>query len=282
MALQNVARAWILADVASTLGKEGVLGRLSPPHPTPPHPPPLDAPCGDLRERLRRVVHDVRDVSDRPGIERVRAVGDCILHAFFSGDVARMRARATRVVWFRRLAEHPDLPFGPATLYELVRAYNILSSWPELSQTRHLKPCHVRAVFALEGTAQRDLLVEAERRRWSVRVLGQRVRARWDARPTRRGRPAHTPLTRAAIGLERAAVAARETVEGAPELGEVAAEAVGRLTRALDSVEDASRAMRRRLAARGGSGPALSALSERELSSQGSPARHGIGREVDA
>ena len=60
------------------------------------------------------VVSALRHMQEAATLQFALAVGQLIAERLYGGDMDRYRARTAKDTSLRRLAEHPDLPFGAA------------------------------------------------------------------------------------------------------------------------------------------------------------------------
>ena len=159
---------------------------------------------GDAK-MLDGVVAQLKEIERRTGIERTLAIGELVLTQFFGRNPAAWRdRRRNKNNSIRRLAERKDCPFGRSALNEAVGVYVAVVALPCVRTYGHVCASHVAAVLRLP-VAERDHMLElAERERWSVRELRQRVVEHRRSGGERRGRPA--------VGSEARAVSALHAV----------------------------------------------------------------------
>ena len=140
---------------------------------------------------LDNVVAELREIERRTGIERTLVIGELILNRFFAGDPSawhdRRRNKNNSV---RRLAERKDCPFSKSALNEAIAVHVAVLGLPCVRTLGHICASHVASVLRLSPDARQDILEHADRERWSVRELKQRVVALRRAHGERRGRPA--------------------------------------------------------------------------------------------
>jgi hypothetical protein len=144
---------------------------------------------------LERVVHQLRQIESRAGLQRVSTIGELLLRTFFSGNQANWRdRRRNKNNSLRRLAARADCPLSKSALNEAIVVYVTLQSLQE-KEFRHVLPGHISAVAPLVTVAQAKLLKAVEAEKLSVRELRQRVVAERQAGGERRGRPATLQAT---------------------------------------------------------------------------------------
>lgn len=127
---------------------------------------------GSNREtELDGVVRELQRIDRAAGIGKKLAIGEVILHRFFSGSVTTWRMRGAKCQSLRRIASRDDCPFGKTTLHEAVAIYVVTLAIPELQTFGHVSSSHIAAVLPLPATEQAQMLRKAESERWSVRRL---------------------------------------------------------------------------------------------------------------
>jgi len=195
------------------LGHEEVMARVERPASTPPKnircclallerfrgTPSNETIAAPARRPARRiteadllddVVSELKEIDRRTGIERTLAIGELILNQFFGGDPAVWRdRRRNKNNSIRRLAEREDCPFCRSALNEAVGVYVAVVGLPCVRTFGHISASHVASVLRLPQKERQEVLQEAERGRWSVRELRQKVVLRRRADGERRGRP---------------------------------------------------------------------------------------------
>jgi len=139
---------------------------------------------------LARVVAELKEIDRRTGIDRTLAIGDLILNQFFGGDPATWRdRRRNKNNSIRRLAERADCPFCRSALNEAVGVYVAVMELPCVRTFGHVCASHVAAVLTLPTEERQRMLEQAERERWGVRELREKVISFRRKGGERRGRP---------------------------------------------------------------------------------------------
>jgi hypothetical protein len=136
------------------------------------------------------VVAELKEIDRRTGIERTLAIGALILNQFFAGDPAIWRdRRRNKNNSIRRLAEREDCPFCRSALNEAVGVYVAVVGLPCVRTFGHISASHVASVLRLPVPERQPMLERADKERWSVRELRQKVILFRRAEGERRGRP---------------------------------------------------------------------------------------------
>jgi hypothetical protein len=152
-----------------------------------------------------RVVNELCEIARRTGIERTFAIGELILTRFFGGDASawhdRRRNKNNSV---RRLAEREDCPFSKSALNEAIAVHVAVLGLPCVRTFGHISASHVASVLRVSPEARQGILEVADRERWSVRELKQRVVALRRSQGERRGRPARDDESRLISRLQTA------------------------------------------------------------------------------
>lgn len=165
------------------------------------HSPPAGA--DDLDEVARKV----REAQRHNGLQGTMQIGELILHRFFRGSerVWRLRCRSKQNS-IRRLAARPECPLSKSALNNAVAVYVFCREHPAVQTFGYVGVSHVIAVLAGHHADRLRWLEQADRERWSVRVLSARIKAERRCNGERRGRPKSaqedTTLRRIAVGLE--------------------------------------------------------------------------------
>jgi hypothetical protein len=121
------------------------------------------------------LVEDLRKVYCGAGTMLMVRVGKLVLECLYGGDVDLWRARGRKDASFRKLAEHPQLPFSRANLARAVGIYVLSLRRPDLFELQGVGPCHLREILALDATSQDRLLTETSKNGWSVCRLHEEV-----------------------------------------------------------------------------------------------------------
>lgn len=147
---------------------------------------------------LDRVVTELCEIERRSGIDRTLAIGELILTRFFDGDARAWRdRRRNKNNSIRRIADRKDCPYCKSALNEAVAVYVAALELPCVRTFGHIRASHLASVLKLPGEQRRSMLEDAERERWSVRELRQRVVLERQVQGERRGRPRRNAETRA-------------------------------------------------------------------------------------
>ena len=134
------------------------------------HPEPTDA-------QVEAVALQVRQVSDQAGLQVAVAVGKLILDSFFGGDLEALRSRDPgKDTSLRRLAAHPDVPYGVVTLSRFVGIFELTERLGGVSRWKHLTPSHWRTIVSLPEKVQEQLVRKAEDERWTAEQLENAAR----------------------------------------------------------------------------------------------------------
>jgi hypothetical protein len=162
---------------------------------------------------VARTVRRINAMGASTALELTLAVGEVVLADLYEGDMGKLRSRNRKDhVTLRCVAADPALAMSASALYRSIAIFDVCSRIGRRSW-RHVSSSHVRAVLPLDPSAQEDLLVMAERDRWSVREIERHaaaVAAAPQARSRRGGRKRRTRLRAVVDGIRREA----EVVEG--------------------------------------------------------------------
>jgi hypothetical protein len=159
---------------------------------------------GELRldaALIERTVTELNELHRTKGLGTARAMGECLLRAFFDDDVGVFRARAKAHLSFRALTQDPSLKVGYTLLYHTVGTVGQLRTLPpeigeRLSFSHHKALLPVRSEAAKLRLARRAVQAGLTVRAFEAEVLAVRDRSRpRDA--VRRGRPRLPPLAKA-------------------------------------------------------------------------------------
>jgi hypothetical protein len=152
---------------------------------------------------IDEVVGEIRRLTAISTLQLSVAIGELLLHRFFDGDIARLRARGDKDTSLRRLAEHPDLPFSASTLSRHVSVFEVVQRIGGLDAVKNLTHHHIRYVLDVPERQQVRLLTQAEKHGWSATVL--REKAAPLRKPAHRGgRPPLPHFLKAVTRLHRA------------------------------------------------------------------------------
>ena len=133
----------------------------------------------------------------------MRRVGELIFTQVFAGSIEAVEHHGTKNASFRRLARHPQIPFGGVTLWRAVGLHCLLLRFPG-SQALSTSALLISGLcWASRPICKNGCSRLAETENWSTDRLDERASAR---RPTNaRGRPAHSPAVRSLRALTRLA-----------------------------------------------------------------------------
>jgi hypothetical protein len=119
------------------------------------------------------LVRDLRALYYVTGIELMLRIGALILDRLYGGDETRWKSRARKDFSFRKLEQHPDLPFKASMLSRAVSIYVLSRRRPDLPRLENVSQTHLQEILSLESEVQDRLLARVEEEKWSV----QRLRA---------------------------------------------------------------------------------------------------------
>lgn len=141
------------------------------------------------------LVRDLRKLYYVKGIELMLRVGELILERLYEGDVTKWKSRCRKDFSFRKLQQHPDLPFKASMLSRAVSMYVLSRRRADLLALQNVSQTHLQEVLNLDPGLQDTLLSRVEQEKWSV----QRLRAEVvQTLPTTRraGRPRSPAFTK--------------------------------------------------------------------------------------
>jgi hypothetical protein len=151
---------------------------------------------------LDRVVTKLREIQRTSGLDRTVAVGALIFHEFFEDDPEQWRdRRRNKNHSIRRLAEREDCPLCKSALNEAVGVYVALAAMPHVRTSGHITASHIAAALAIPPEDRQEVIDMAERNKWSVRELKQRVVELRRLGGERRGRPNASEVSRNLVAL---------------------------------------------------------------------------------
>jgi hypothetical protein len=119
------------------------------------------------------LVRDLRAIYFVTGVELMLRVGELILERLYDGDVARWKSRERKDFSFRKLEQHPDLPFKASMLSRAVSIYVLSRRRPDLLRLENVSQTHLQEILSLDAEVQDRLLERVQEEKWSV----QRLRA---------------------------------------------------------------------------------------------------------
>ena len=153
--------------------------------------PASEGPLASAEADLDEVVSAIRRLAAISSLQLSVSIGELVVQRFFGGDLATLRSRGPKDESLRRLAEHPNLPFGPSTLSRHVAVYEVIERIGGLQAVKSLTHSHVRHVLGAPANLQAKLLAEAERRGWTADQLRDHAQS---SRPAA-GRGGRRPTT---------------------------------------------------------------------------------------
>jgi hypothetical protein len=154
-------------------------------------------------EEIDIIVAQIKRLARTASLEFALRVGAVIIHHFYGGDANAWRSRGPKLASFRRLAEHPELPLSPGSLYRCVALYELCDRLNAPSRWDHLGASHLRLVLGLPPSAQEKLLALANANRWTVKALQEQVLMEKAVRLTRGGRRAQPPIKRSLLSVRK-------------------------------------------------------------------------------
>jgi hypothetical protein len=149
------------------------------------------------------VVAHIRRLARTTSLEFALRVGGLIIHHFYGGDTDAWRSRGPKILSFRRLAQHPDLPLSPGSLCRCVALFELCERLNAPTRWEHLGASHLRLVIGLPAPAQERILVTANAQRWSVKALQNAVLLEKSSRQNRGGRRAQPPIARTLTSIKK-------------------------------------------------------------------------------
>jgi len=154
-------------------------------------------------DEIEIVVAHIKRLGRNASLEFALRVGAVIIHYFYGGDTEAWRRRGPKTVSFRRLAQHPELPLSPGSLYRSVALFELCERLRAPSRWEHLGASHLRLVLGLPESIQEKLLAAANTQRWSVKALKEHVTLEKSGRPNRGGRRTQPAILRSLMSARR-------------------------------------------------------------------------------
>jgi hypothetical protein len=142
------------------------------------------------------LVRELRELYYVKGIELMLRIGELILERLYEGDVARWKSRCRKDYSFRKLQQHPDLPFKASMLSRAVSMYVLSRRRADLLALQNVSQTHLQEVLNLDPALQDTLLSRVEQEKWSVQRLRAEVVESLPAVTRRAGRPRLPPFTK--------------------------------------------------------------------------------------
>jgi len=138
------------------------------------------------------LVQDLRALYYVTGIELMLRIGQLILERLYDGDVTRWKSRARKDFSFRKLEQHPDLPFKAAMLSRAVSIYVLSRRRPDLPKLENVSQTHLQEILSLQPDVQDQLLTRVQEEKWTVQRLRAEART-FAGQSSHVGRP-RTPV----------------------------------------------------------------------------------------
>jgi hypothetical protein len=135
------------------------------------------------------LVRDLRKLYYVKGIELMLRVGELILERLYGGDIAKWKSRSRKDYSFRKLQQHPDLPFKASMLSRAVSMYVLSRRRADLLALQNVSQTHIQEVLNLDPALQDALLSRVEQEKWSVQRLRAEVVQSVPVIVKRAGRP---------------------------------------------------------------------------------------------
>jgi hypothetical protein len=142
------------------------------------------------------LVRDLRKLYFVKGIELMLRVGELILERLYEGDVTKWKSRCRKDFSFRKLQQHPDLPFKASMLSRAVSMYVLSRRRADLLALQNVSQTHLQEVLNLDPVLQDTLLSRVEQEKWSVQRLRAEVVQTLPAITKRAGRPRSPAFTK--------------------------------------------------------------------------------------
>jgi hypothetical protein len=117
------------------------------------------------------LVQDLRALYNVTGVELMLRIGGLILERLYGGDVDNWRSRGRKDFSFRKLEQHPELPFKASMLSRAVSIYVLARRRPDLTKLQNVSQTHLQEILNLEPDVQDRLLTQVEQEKWSVQKL---------------------------------------------------------------------------------------------------------------
>jgi hypothetical protein len=201
-----------------------------------------DALVEDLPD-LDDVVRELRQLYCVSGLRLSVSIGKLVLDRLYGGDVALWHSRGRKDNSFRRLAQHPELPFSAPTLSRSVGIYLISLRRRDLLELANVGPTHVRQLLSLSSEVQDRLIDQAAEHDWSVQRLQQEIRCLQSPDPKRFETKRDLPLFARYVRRLRRGIDTRALLQGTehvdqltPKEAEELLETVRRLCKQAETV----------------------------------------------
>jgi len=145
--------------------------------------------AADPQPDVAALVLDLRKLYYVKGIELMLRVGELILERLYQGDVTKWKSRCRKDFSFRKLQQHPDLPFKASMLSRAVSMYVLSRRRADLLALQNVSQTHLQEVLNLDAALQDTLLSRVEEEKWSVQRLRAEVVQTLPTLTKRAGRP---------------------------------------------------------------------------------------------
>jgi len=142
------------------------------------------------------LVRDLRKLYYVKGIELMLRVGELILERLYEGDESKWKSRLRKGYSFRKLEQHPDLPFKAPMLSRAVSMYVLSRRRADLLALQNVSQTHIQEVLNLDPELQDALLSRVEHEKWTVQRLRTEVVQTLPEMPRRPGRPRTPAFTK--------------------------------------------------------------------------------------
>jgi hypothetical protein len=149
-----------------------------------------------LQPDVSALVRDLRNLYYVKGIELMLRVGELILERLYEGDVTKWKSRCRKDFSFRKLQQHPDLPFKASMLSRAVSMYVLSRRRADLLALQNVSQTHLQEVLNLDPALQDILLSRVEQEKWSVQRLRAEVVQTLPTVTKRAGRPRAPAFTK--------------------------------------------------------------------------------------
>ena len=120
---------------------------------------------------LAALVQDLRALYNVTGVELMLRIGEFILERLYGGSVDNWRSRGRKDFSFRKLEQHPELPFKASMLSRAVSIYLLARRRPDVAKLQNVSQTHLQEIINLEPDIQDRLLAQVEQEKWSVQKL---------------------------------------------------------------------------------------------------------------
>lgn len=155
-------------------------------------------------ENINRLVDKLVDLQRGQFVDFAYQIGELVIHELFGGNAQLIHQPGPKVKALTQLANHPRLPFSPATLSRSVGVYELLDRLPQYKNNKNIALGHLYAVLSISTEKQHQLLSTTIEKSWTVeRLLKEVTKIRDRDLESRRGRPALPEGIKAINAVER-------------------------------------------------------------------------------